>query len=95
MDKKNEKRYIRKREDNLLSSTNKKGECAIDKKYYKTPVQLRVEDPNGEEGKYLYGIGFGKVFICGCCGNVFELEELEADGLEITELDWVDISGAI
>ena len=64
----------------------------MSKNYYKTPVQLRVEDPDGAEGEYIYGIGFGKVFICACCGGVFELDELEADGLEITELDWVDFS---
>ena len=64
----------------------------MSKNCYDIPVQLRVEDPDGAEGEYIYGIGFGDVFICACCGGVFELEELEADGLEITELDWVDFS---
>ena len=61
------------------------------KYFYHKPTQLRVEDPDNKDG-YLYGIGYHNIFICGCCGGVFELEELNEDGLEIIELDWVDIS---
>lgn len=65
------------------------------KYFYDLPTQLKVEDPDGAEESYIYGIGYRDEFICGCCGGVFELEELNEDGLEIIELDWVDISETI
>lgn len=64
------------------------------KTYFSAPTQVRIENPDANDG-WSYGIGYHNVFICGCCGGVFELEELDEDGLEIIELDWVDISESI
>lgn len=60
-------------------------------KGFEKPTQLKVEDPD-KPGGYLYGIGYRDEFICACCGGVFELEELNEDGLEIVDLGWVDLS---
>lgn len=64
------------------------------KTWFSKPTQLKVEDPNNAD-IYIYGIGYHDVFICGCCGSMFELEEINEDGLEIIELDWVNFSDYI
>lgn len=61
------------------------------KTWFSKPTRLKVEDPDNEGG-YLYGIGYHDVFICACCGGVFELDEINEDGLAIETLDWVDFS---
>ena len=60
------------------------------KTYFSTPMQVRVEDPDGCGG-WVYGIAYHDIFICACCGGVFELADLNEDGLAIEPLgDWVD-----
>ena len=56
---------------------------------FETPTQVKFFDP--EKQKILYGIGIDDEIICGCCGGVFEVSEVE--NIEI--LPWVDLSDAI
>lgn len=59
--------------------------------YFDKPTQVRVEDPDGVEGSWIYGIAYKDEMICACCGSVFELDEFNEDGLAIEILgDWVD-----
>ena len=65
------------------------------KTYFSIPTQVRVENPDANDG-WSYGIAYFDIFICACCGGVFELEELNEDGLAIEVLgDWVDFSHEI
>lgn len=50
-----------------------------------------VEFIDKESGEVLYGIGLGDGIICGCCGSIFALDEVEV----IKFLPWIDISEAI
>lgn len=63
------------------------------KTYFSVPTQMRVEDPDGCSG-WVYGIAYHDIMICSCCGGVYELEELNRDGLAIEVLgdDWIDFS---
>ena len=56
---------------------------------FETPTQVKFFDP--EKQKILYGIGIDDEIICGCCGSVFEVSEVE--NIEI--LPWIDLSDAI
>ena len=58
------------------------------KNYYGKPTMVQFEDPDGEN-EWLYGIAYGTVIICACCGSTFDISELNEDGLEIVTLDWV------
>ena len=59
------------------------------KNYYGKPVMVKFEDPDGEN-EWLYGIAYGTVIICACCGGTFDIAELNEDGLEIVEMDWIN-----
>ena len=71
------------------------------KSYYSVPTMVSFIDPDSEveEGtvNVIYGIAFQDYIICGCCGGVFNIENLiedfEAMGKdfdpEFEELDWV------
>ena len=64
------------------------------KTYFSVPTQVRVESPD-TDGFY-YGIAYHNIFICAYCGGVFDLEELNQDGLAIESRgDWVDFSDYI
>lgn len=77
------------------------------KHYYEVPTQVKVIDVNSEdEGEYCYfgGIAYRNEIICGCCGGIFEIDDLyeEAHDLRIDPDDviipyptWVDISEEI
>ena len=56
---------------------------------FETPTQVKFFNP--EKQKILYGIGIDDEIICGCCGSVFEVSEVE--NIEI--LPWIDLSDAI
>lgn len=72
--------------------------------YFTKPVQVRFLD-DSEEG-WFGGIAYRGEIICGCCGGVFEIDDLNehfgdrewlfpyADA-ESLESDWVDISESI
>ena len=66
----------------------------IIKTYYHTPTQVKVEDPDGEG--YITGIAYQDFIICGCCGGIFELADLNEDGLEIIDFEeWVNLNETI
>lgn len=43
-----------------------------------------------EEG-FIGGIAYREEIICGCCGGIFELNEVE----DLLSIDWIDISDSI
>ena len=45
--------------------------------YFNKPTQLMFWD--SDSGTYLGGIGYRDEIICGCCGGVFEIEEIIED----------------
>lgn len=62
------------------------------------PMQVKFYDYDGDH--YNGGIAYGKEVICGCCGGIFELEELyefTPKGIEpIILLDgWISIEAEI
>ena len=61
------------------------------KKHYDVPTQVKFYDKDNEV--WLGGIAYGDEIICGECGGVFELSDLEPH--EVEELPWIDISEAI
>ena len=65
------------------------------KTYFSMPKQIRIENPDEYDG-WSYGIAYQGIFICACCGGVFDLEELNEDGIAIEPLgDWVNFSDYI
>ena len=44
-----------------------------------------------EHGEWAGGIAYGTKIICGCCGGIFEIEEVN----NIEVLPWIDISSEI
>ena len=66
------------------------------KKFYDVPTQVKFENPDATDG-WSYGIAYGDCIICGCCGGVFPIEELNEDGIAIEsyEAHWKDITKAI
>lgn len=64
------------------------------KYWYDVPTQVKVESTDDSDG-WDYGIAYQGYFICGCCGEVFELDELAEDGLEIVDLPWVSLHDEI
>ena len=45
--------------------------------FFETPTQVKFWDPDG--GHYTAGIAYKDEIICGCCGGVFEIEEIIED----------------
>lgn len=70
--------------------------------YYAHPVQVRYWDPG--LCRYIGGIGYHDVIICGCCGKACSIDaiideaakysKIDADRA-IIELSWVDINQRI
>lgn len=71
------------------------------KKYYEVPTQVKFYDI--DEDRWIGGIAYEKIIICGCCGGYIEifdlLEEAKEAGIKpnmiIQELPWIDIDEAI
>lgn len=59
-------------------------------KYFDKPTQVVFRDPDNEEG-FIGGIAYRDEIICGCCGGIFELNEVE----DLLSIDWIDISDSI
>ena len=61
------------------------------KTFYDIPTQVRFKERDND--KPLYGIAFGSLVICACCGGVFSLndEYYELATVE-KDLEWIDIS---
>lgn len=68
-------------------------------KYFHKPTQVKFYE--SEDMSWHGGIAYCDEIICGCCGDVLSIKEIEKlakeDGLEtgIQELDWVPISEEI
>jgi hypothetical protein len=58
------------------------------KTYYELPTMVKFEDPDNDG--WLYGIAYKEEIICACCGGTFDIAELNEDGLEIVEMDWIN-----
>ena len=79
--------------------------------FYVEPTMVKFLDPNyfeddvnyenseSENEYWLSGIAYKDEIICGCCGGVFNIEELIEDygeeKLKFEELGWIDIVGTI
>lgn len=63
------------------------------KTYYYEPTMVKFEDPDNDG--WLYGIAFHDEIICACCGGIFEIVDLNSDGLQIVDLDWVSFEDCI
>lgn len=65
------------------------------KQYFETPTQVLFKQDaetmreNGAE--WFAGIAYHDEIICGCCGGIVEIEEVE----QIQPLPWIDITEAI
>lgn len=65
--------------------------------YFAVPTQVKFWDYEG--GHYLGGIAYRDEIICGCCGGIFDIneiykfapDELKEDPIVVYN-DWVDIS---
>ena len=71
------------------------------KNYFETPKQVIFADPENP-GDWLAGIAFRNSIICGCCGGVFDIDEVievaTEDGIKcaIHEYhEWNDIADEI
>ena len=81
------------------------------KDYYEYPTQVKLVDVWSEEEEVIYlgAIAYHDVFICGCCGCTFPIDEYYEDWEEIKSGElfkgvenpvkefktWVDISAEI
>lgn len=68
------------------------------KKYFDRPTQVIFAEPGGDG--WNAGIAYKDEIICGCCGGIFEIEEIynfnEDIDMPIHEYsDWVDIAEEI
>lgn len=65
------------------------------KKYFEIPTQVlfrQDEETMRENGAHWFaGIAYRDEIICGCCGGIVEIEEVE----QIKPLPWVYINDAI
>lgn len=70
--------------------------------YYDHPVQIKYWDTVLQ--KYIGGIGYHDVVICGCCGKACSIAEIIDEAVKyykmdpdkaIIEMDWIDINQTI
>lgn len=62
--------------------------------FFERPTQVKFWDADNE--KWVGGIGYRDEVICGCCGGIFEVNELLEDNHDgIIRLPWVDINEEI
>lgn len=67
--------------------------------YFEIPTQVMFWDEG--EGKYAFGIGYRDEIICGCCGGIFEIEDIVAETPSGQQPiysygdDWTDLSEEI
>jgi hypothetical protein len=53
-----------------------------------------------EGTSWTYGIAYGTEIICGCCGGIFEIDDIQEYQEELNEpviqrLEWIDITDSI
>lgn len=70
------------------------------KNYFDIPTQVKFWDYDGDH--YIGGIGYRDEIICGCCGGIFDINEIYkfapidlCEGPIVVYDDWVDISNEI
>lgn len=56
---------------------------------FDVPMQVTFKSENDHE--WHGGIGYNDVIICGCCGGIVPLDELE----DVQVFDWINIEEAI
>ena len=65
------------------------------KKYFEIPTQVKfwqdTETMHENNADYFAGITYHDEIICGCCGGIIEINEVE----KIETLPWIDITEAI
>lgn len=62
------------------------------KRDFEIPTQVRWYDEENE--MFHGGIAFGDVIICGCCGGIIELDEIDLDKLTTYDF-WVNLDEEI
>ena len=74
----------------------------MDDLYYAHPIQVRYWDTGLQ--KYVGGIGYHDVIICGCCGKACSIAEIIDEAAKyckmdpdkaIIEMEWLDIGQQI
>lgn len=66
---------------------------------FEVPTQVKFYD--ADSGMFQGGIAYGDEIICGCCGGIFEVDEVIEGAkragvdLDIRIMSWVDISEEI
>ena len=69
------------------------------KNFYECPTQVKFWDYDNHE--WNYGIAYGDEIICGCCGGIFEIDEVIEYGKDEVQMpiheckSWVDLSNEI
>lgn len=59
------------------------------KKYYPTPTQVKFYDRN--EKRWIGGIGYRDEIICGECGSIIEVDDLEENEVvDYPPESWID-----
>ena len=73
----------------------------MNKPYFKSPTQVVFADPDNA-GEWIVGIGYKDEIICGCCGGVFEIDDIVEMAEEFGLVnaiydynDWNDIASEI
>lgn len=59
------------------------------KSFYDVPTQVKFFSP--EDNEIIAGIAYQNVVICGCCGGIFELDEVQI----IEDLSWISLTDEI
>ena len=73
----------------------------MNKPYFESPTQVVFADPDNA-GEWIVGIGYKDEIICGCCGGVFEIDDIVEMAKEFGLVnaiydynDWNDIASEI
>ena len=73
----------------------------MNKPYFESPAQVVFADPDNA-GEWIVGIGYKDEIICGCCGGVFEIDDIVEMAEEFGLVnaiydynDWNDIASEI
>ena len=74
----------------------------MNKSYFEKPTQVKFVEPWQDKVVWLAGIAYRDEVICGCCGGVFEIDEIVESAKDFQIEDpieaydfWVDISDEI
>lgn len=59
--------------------------------FFDKPTQVKFYD--GED--WNYGIAYHEIIICGCCGGIFEIDDVLASGHSIEQLTWIPLNEEI